>query len=121
MSSQQKAAVQRTLGRHGVPAQVQRSTDTKTATFGTARAWEDVHAYSKCLAWADTQRGTEGTIGGREESIKRFKASVVKDEFVPETKDRLIVDGQTFEIVGSNLGAVDDFCLTFDLVRVEES
>lgn len=119
MSSRQKAAVQKTLARHGVSALVQRATETKTGTYGTARAWETAHTYSKCLLWAETQRGTESTIGGREESLKRFKAAMVKDDFSPEESDRLVIEGQAFEITGSNLGAVDDFCLAFDLVRVE--
>ena len=92
---------------------------TKTPTRGTARKWQSAHTYCRCLVWADTQRGTEGTIGGRTEAVKQFKAAVLKDTFVPKAKDRLLVDGQLYEITGSNLGAVDSFCLIFDLVLTE--
>lgn len=108
-----------TMGGDAPEVIVRRTTQTKNATYGTVDSWTTAHTYSRGLLWADTQRGQESEIGGRVEGLKRFKCAVLKDSFTPTTTDRLLVEGQLYEITGSNLGAVDDFCLTFDLVLTE--
>lgn len=119
-SRAQARAVAATLKRHGTPIIVRRTTKTKNTTYGTVDAWTDAHTYPYGLLWSETQRGQEQAQGGKMVPMKQLKLAVLKDSFVPTTTDRLLHEGVLYSIMGSNIGAVDDFCLTFDVVLTPE-